>query len=296
MLNLKNGIPVAFINGGSFDDEILYVDPESKTRSNDIDILGEGFVDDDDNSDDFESDDSGGELVSSDEECSSGDNEFFGSYLKLTNGQFEPIFDQSARQVYYIAGKSNSGKSTFAGKLAKKFKVQYPGKPIYIFSMLDHDPALEGFGAYRIKIDQNLVDNPIDIQAELKGGSLVIFDDITPDTFTDAKLNKEIQTLKIKILEYGRKNNINCIITSHLINPNDRKFGRIIMNELTKLVIFPNGSSKHHLQYVLTNYLGYTKNQSEKIMKLESRWVLISNTMPEYILAEKQCIVSSALK
>jgi hypothetical protein len=250
MLNLKNGVAVAFINGGNFDDEILYVDPKSKPKINDIGIMGEGYVDDDDdNSDDFESDeDDTDDLLEGGEEeweSDSGDNEFFGSYLKLTNGEFEPIFDESSRQVYYIAGKSNSGKSTFAGKLAKKFKVQYPGKPIYIFSMLDNDPALEGFGAYRIKIDQNLIDNPIDIQSELKGGSLVIFDDITAETFTDAKLNKEIQTLKIKILEYGRKNNINCIITSHLINPNDRKFGRIIMNELTKLVIFPNGSSAH---------------------------------------------------
>lgn len=277
MLNIRYqcGKPIAYIRGGELDGEILYI-------ANEYDEL----IKTSENSDSYEDSDEGDGYV---------------EHLRLHEnggGVFEPIPNPDGREVNYIAGKSGSGKSTYASFLISKYLNMNPDKPIYLFSMVDKDPAFSKYERkiIRIPIDDNLVDNPINLQKQVQNGAVIIFDDINPATITDKNLKKELDKLKISILEYGRKNNIDLIYTSHLINPNEQGFGRIIMNELHNLIIFKNGSSHHQQLYALTKHFGYSKADANKILKLNSRWILISNNNPEYILTERECIASKALK
>lgn len=206
---------------------------------------------------------------------------------------FDPILDPDGRSITYICGASGSGKSTFARKMIDSFHIMFPNSPIYIFSRLNEDPAfddLEKKGiVVRVPIDQNLIDNPIDITNDIEDWSLVLFDDI--DTISDKKLISQVNNIKLQILEIGRHRNIYCIITSHLINTNDRNSTRTIMNEMHSLVIFPKGGgSAYQQKYALKNYLGFNNKQINDIINTkDSRWVLISKNYPQYVLTEKSC-------
>lgn len=305
MLNTTKecGKPIAYIRGGILDGEILHIandDEVKKYKDDEQSYENESEASDDSEYSDSEESSEESESSEEDKEPTNKNDIGFTKYLSLEKygGIFEPIPDQSTREINYIAGKSGSGKSSYAGMLINKYLTLNPGKPIYVFSMKDKDPALDKFKIYRIPINNDLVDNPIDLQKEIptKTGAVILFDDVNPDTIRDTKLKKELDMLKINILEYGRSNNIDLIYTSHLINPTQHNFGRIIMNELHNLITFKNGCSHHQRTYALTNHLGYSKKDSEKISNINSRWTLVSNTYPEYILTEKKCIISGAVK
>jgi ABC-type dipeptide/oligopeptide/nickel transport system ATPase component len=203
--------------------------------------------------------------------------------VKFNNAKIIP--DIERRQVIYICGQSGCGKSTFAGAYVKQFKKLFKKADIYIFSRKKGDPAYDKYNPYYIPIDERLYEEPIDITEELKDGGLVIFDDTS--TISDDKIKTAVSKLLADILEVGRSFKIYCIITSHLINSNDRKETRVIMNELTDMVIFPRACNRYALTYALTKYFGIDKKKIEGILKLNSKWALIHKNFPMYVLHEK---------
>lgn len=201
--------------------------------------------------------------------------------------QFEshliPVPDIINRQVVYIAGPSGSGKSTMAAEYITTFKKAFPDRPIYIFSRKKNDPALDHLNPNWVCIDERMVENPIDITTDIgSDGALVLFDDCA--TFIDDKIKKAVSKLMADILEVGRSLNIYCVVTSHLINPNERRDGRIILNESHSIVIFPKSGNSHAINYALKTYCGFSKKSIEEILNLPSRWVWISKQYPNYIL------------
>lgn len=206
---------------------------------------------------------------------------------------FIPLLDTGGRSITYICGASGSGKSTLANSIMTNFNILFPKSYIYIFSRLKTDPAFSELEkkdvVMRIPIDENLVEEPIDIIEDIDEYSLVLFDDI--DTINNKKILSELNNIKSQILEIGRHKNIYCIVTSHLINSNDRASTRTMMNEMTNLVIFPNGGgSVYQQRYCLKNYLGFNNKQIDKILNSKNtRWVLISKNYPQYILTQKIC-------
>jgi hypothetical protein len=208
------------------------------------------------------------------------------SKIDLKANMLEPIFDPSRRSVWYVAGRSGSGKSTFAANLAMTFKKLHPKKPIYFVSRTDwmDDPAYKKLKPKQVKLDQSLVDNPILIEKDIEKGSLMIFDDI--GTIHDKFIKEEVFHLIKDILEVGRKLQLSLILTSHLINPNEKAFGRVIFNELENLVVFPGGAGHHQISYATENYLGLTKKQTVEFLKQKSRWLLINNNAPAYVMTQ----------
>ena len=156
---------------------------------------------------------------------------------------FEPVNDPATRKINYVAGASGSGKSTFTKNLIIKHHILFPDSPIYLFSRLREDIAFDKLEEnkiiIRIPIDETFAAEPIDMLSDIPDGSMVVFDDV--DTFTDKNIMKNINDIKLQILELGRHKKIYCIITSHLINSNDRNATRVIMNELSTITIFPRG-------------------------------------------------------
>lgn len=280
MLSFTSGRPIAKIEGGELDKEIIHIktdDEDKKEDGYDSECgcckrcnpkrckrkpccKGCGMYD---NEDDLDA----------------------GTKFDLPSGKFVPVPNIDTREVTYIAGPSGSGKSTLAAKYIETYKKLFPQNPVIIFSRKDSDPVLDKLKPLRFIIDESIVTEPIDIIKELPGGGCILFDDC--NTFQDDKIKKAVAKLMHDILEIGRSMGIYCIVTSHLINPNERKDSRTIWNEAHTITIFPKSGNRHGMVYALKNYCGFDNKQINKILSLPSRWVLIGKQFPNYVLHEK---------
>lgn len=215
-------------------------------------------------------------------------------FLKLMRDDyFIPVPDITERQITYICGPSGSGKSTYAKEYIKSYLTIYPNNKFFAFSRTNiaDDPAFSDIRnkVLQVNIDQDLVDYPIDITSDLDGDCIILFDDV--NTINNDKIKKEIDKLISDILEVGRKLRIYCVITSHLIIPNDKKIARTILNECQSLTVFPKSGSVQQIRYALKTYFGYSNKQIDNILNTSSRWITISKTYPQYILTEKELFV-----
>ena len=210
-----------------------------------------------------------------------------GDAIVLTEGKLIPLPNVDSRSVDFIAGPSGSGKSTCAVNLATIFKKVFPEKDIYLFSRTDfkNDPVFRDLHPIQIKIDESLLDKPIDITQELKGGALIIFDDC--NTLQNDKLKKEIDKLMNDIMEIGRKLGIWIIITNHLVIPSEKKMARTVLNEMHTLTVFPKSGSAQQIRYCLKTYFGLPEKQIQEILNLPSRWVMINKSYPQFVIHEK---------
>lgn len=265
MLTFKDiGKPIAIIHGGYDDAEIISIVDDKKERY--------GYYSDESDSDYDDIQD---------------------NYFEVEDeGKLVPLPSMDPRSVIYIAGPSGSGKSTMASLQAEKYRKMYPGNQVYIFSRLDTDPAYDGkFNPpiIRMKIDNNLITKPIDVAKQLKGGCLVIFDDI--DTIQEDKLKKAVLKLQGDILEIGRHNNIYIICCCHLINSNDKKFSRTILNEATSITVFPKSGSTYQIGYMLKNYFGLGKKQIEELLAMDTRWITLFKGYPQAVCTETSCFL-----
>ena len=209
------------------------------------------------------------------------------NFISLRNGNFEIYPDDLTREIYLIAGASGSGKSTITRQIALNYYDLFPDNNIYLFSRVKSDPAfldlIQKGIILEIELNDEFAEMEIDIIKNIEE-SLVIFDDV--DTFTNKKLMDKINSIRLQIMELGRHKSIYTCITSHLINSNDRKFSRTVLNELSRLIVFPQSGSKHQIEYALKTYFGMNKKQ---ILNTNERWICIGKNYPQYILSSKRC-------
>lgn len=211
--------------------------------------------------------------------------------VKTNSGVIIPLPDLDKREVVYIAGPSGSGKSTYAATYIKNFLTIFPEKDFFIFSRTnaDNDPAFKNIQYNQVMIDQTLLENPIDITQELTEGCIILFDDV--NTIQDTKLKKIVDNLMNDIMECGRKLGIYCVITNHLVIPNERKMARTVLNECTSLTVFPKSGGTQQITYALKTYFGYTQKQIAKILQTNSRWITIYKTYPQAIMTEHEVYI-----
>lgn len=197
-------------------------------------------------------------------------------------GYLVPFLNPKQRGVVYVAGKSGSGKSTYAAQIIYNYLEIFPNNKVFIFSRLEIDPVLDALGCIPIPINDEL--DQVDAIKDI-ANALCLFDDI--DTIRDKNLRSKVYAIQNDILEAGRKKNINIIVTSHLINGNDRNNCRTILNEASEITFFPRSGSAHGIRYLLEKYIELSKPQIAEIMKLPSRWVTVGTSYPGYIFHEK---------
>jgi hypothetical protein len=263
MLSFINGTPIAKIISGAYTNKLLYMDFVEKSDKSDYSSNN----DSDENSDDIS-------------------NEF-----SMQDGKLEPRLDIYERSVTYISGPSGSGKTTLAVKLLRPYLKFFPKKPFYFFSRTNYkdDPAFEGLKPFQITVDESLITDPIDVVNELKGGSVILFDDC--NTIPNEKVRKTIDNLMSDIMEVGRKLDITIIITNHLVIPNEKKFARTLMNEIQSFTFFPKSGSAQQIRYALKTYFGLSIKQIDHILGLPSRWVSVTKKYPVYVLYERGCFI-----
>lgn len=193
------------------------------------------------------------------------------------------------RDIIYIAGCSGSGKSHLASLYIQSYHKLFRHNKIYVVSCANYkdDPAFNSLKMKQIDI----ATLPINIHDEKYKNSLFLFDDI--ESYGNTEQQKNVYKLVEQIAQNGRKLGIYLIVTSHLINPNNKSYGRVIMNELHNLCIFPHGASKHQIKYALKQYMGLDAAKINRICNTDSRYVIVSKTYPNYVLEEKQAYMAN---
>lgn len=211
-------------------------------------------------------------------ESKSGTNE-----IKIKDaGHLIPLPNPKDRGVIYICGASGSGKSTYAAQYIFNYLNLFPENPVFVFTRLELDPVLQELGCQRIPISKEL--EKLDAIRDLND-SLCLFDDI--DTIPDKKLRDKVYAISMDILETGRHRNIYVIVTSHLINGNDRKLCRTTINEAKQIVLFPKGGNVYGIRYLLKNYIGLSPKQIDEILALNTRAVTIHKNYPQFYFYDK---------
>jgi signal recognition particle GTPase len=221
-LNFDEGRPIAFINGGEYDKEILYLNSnkehknKKKVNIDDIAILIENLYRTMNGKISFKTLEQLRDAIM--ERRRPVNRELARHYdhalkildknknkeIVLQEGELTTMFDTTLeRQVFMVAGMSGSGKSTYTAGLCRTYKRQYPENKIILFS-----------------------NKPSAHQA-----------------------NNYAQT-------------------------------RTILNECMSITIFPAMTTRYSLNYLLSKYFGFDKNQINKICKLPSRWVTIFKSPP----------------
>jgi hypothetical protein len=137
--NKVTDLPVAVVNGGQSDGEIVYLVDESDEKASKIIKHKPQKI------------------------------------VELEDGKFQVLPRQGIR-VLYICGSSGSGKSTFASNYVKEYLDLYPKTKVFIFSQLSEDPAFKNIKAHRVTLDESLITEPVDIE-DIPRGSIILFDD-----------------------------------------------------------------------------------------------------------------------
>lgn len=200
--------------------------------------------------------------------------------LILHSGQIVPYptTKENQRDVIYISAPSGSGKSTWCKMYIEQYKKQFPRNRVILFSRVEADESLDSVKPIRIKLDEDIINDPI--RAEELKNALVIFDDC--DTIQNKLLKDSILKLRNDLLETGRHTNTYLLVTSHLLM--NYKETRTILNEATLVVVFPSSGSTYHIQRFMKVYAGMNQKQIQKAISLPSRWVGISKVYPQYII------------
>ena len=136
-------------------------------------------------------------------------------------------------------------------------------------------------GLKRVKIDEDLISNPIDVK-EFEN-SCVVFDDF--DVIGAKPIREAVIKVMNQILELGRHHHITCVITNHLST--NGKDTRRVLNEAHTITYFPSSGSVKGINYLLQTYCGMDKKDILKAKKTKSRWITIYKHYPQIMMGEK---------
>ena len=293
-LTLDDGRPIAFINGGEYDKEILYLnnEPDHKIKKEiDIDeiaILIENLYRTMGNKITFKTLEQLREAILDHKRPANRElSRHYDHALKildknknkeiiLKEGQLTTMFDTSLeRQVFMVSGMSGSGKSTYTASLCRTYKKQFPDNSIILFSNKPSDPVFDRLDyVQRIVINEDLLEDPITLN-EMEN-SLIVFDDV--EYSSNKEIDNELNRIRDLILQQGRSYHCSFVYITH--QANNYKQTRTILNECNSITIFPSMTTRYSLNYLLVKYFGFDKNQITKICRLPSRWVTIYKSPP----------------
>lgn len=192
-----------------------------------------------------------------------------------------PDPDPTARQIWYAAGISGSGKSYFARGIAENYKKLFPDREVYLISKypVDEDDTLGKMKIGKPKSIslESLVEDYPSIE-EFKD-CLIIFDDY--DTLS-APYDKIVQKLIDDLAIRGRHTATSMCVLSHYLT--NYKKTRLILGEAHFIVLYPMATSFKAMRYVCEHHCGMTKEEITSMKKL-GRWVCIHKVYPQYLIS-----------
>lgn len=190
-----------------------------------------------------------------------------------------PSSDKDKRDVFYVCGASGSGKSYIARGLAEKYRKLFPEREVYLVSKLNEDTTIDemkGGKPKRLNVDTLVSDYP---ELEEFRDCMIIFDDI--DCFTGKHL-KAVHQLIDDLAITGRHTNTSVLFLTHYIT--NYKATRLILNETTHFVVYPQSTSFHGLKYLLSTHIGMSRDDIHSLKKM-GRWVCLHKNFPQYLIS-----------
>jgi hypothetical protein len=127
-----------------------------------------------------------------------------------------------------------------------------------------------------------------DLDPEEFANSIVVMDDC--DCIDDKKLkNKILAFFKKLCFIIGRHHKITvCWLAHDVVSGHETKS---ILNECTSITIFPKGLGSKKIHYLLASYFGLSKEEVERIKKLETRSVTIIKTYPKCVVSDHDIFI-----
>jgi hypothetical protein len=200
---------------------------------------------------------------------------------------------------YFVSGISGAGKSVWINRLIKVFlstqSLIEGFKPqVFVFSALPEDESLDCHlekVLERIPCDESILEHqenkdqykPSDFEGPDKNRqNIVVFDDFS--SITNSKVLKIIEKLRNDCLTTARHSNLNVVTVSHELMAGDKTKSSI--SNSTDVVVFPQAGNSSQIARFLKTYMNFQPSEIKKLLELDSRWVLISKTCPQYILYE----------
>ena len=185
------------------------------------------------------------------------------------------------RELVYIFGPSGSGKSYLTKKYVHEFRLLHPNYPVFLFSKIEGDDSFDGMEYLQVEMKPEILSN---IETKDMQNSIVIFDDC--DTISDKKTRGYVDNLKDLIAQEGRHYNITCVITTHMACNYNKT--RILLNECQKFVIFPQAAGKKQMKNMFCTYGGVPNKKFESLMSETSRWCMLNNSYPNYLVFDNK--------
>jgi predicted AAA+ superfamily ATPase len=197
--------------------------------------------------------------------------------------KFELIPNTKAdRDVIYYSGPAGVGKSYAMASYLRNYKKTYKDRPIFLFSEKEEDDVLDSIkDLKRVKMDETLITDPLDLKDFSEEPCCVIFDDVDS---LEKKLKVAVYTLLNKLLKVGRSYKISVLVSSH--SSCDGHDTKSMLNESTIIVFYPTTYNKS-IKYLCENYVGMNKNDIAKMKSHKSRWCAYIKTYPSCIVQEK---------
>jgi ABC-type dipeptide/oligopeptide/nickel transport system ATPase component len=207
-------------------------------------------------------------------------------YILKSGEKFQYIPDESReRSILYIVGASGSGKSWYASDFANQYKKQNPNNPIYLMSYVESDSSIERVkGIERIKLDEEFL--AADLSSKDFENSLLIMDDC--DVITAKAMKLKLRDLLGKILNTGRHDNVSLVYLSHIACGGLET--KPILNEAHAIVFFPQTLSGRARNYLLGQYLNFSRHQIEGIDDIQGRAITVVKSYPMVMVTEKMII------
>ena len=209
--------------------------------------------------------------------------------IYLEKGKFEPVPRKDIVEKLYISGPSNSGKTYYASRYIDKYLKKNRDSEFYLFSLIPDDDQLDDLDPMRVPVDESLVTDPIMLDDLYN--SIAVFDD--SELVKDKHVKNALFNLQDKIATMGRHTDTRLIAITHLMT--NYKESRIILTEATSITFFPHAGASQAVKRVLEVYIGLSKEQIKKVLKLPSRWVTIYKHAPNYLLHERGAVMLSVL-
>jgi hypothetical protein len=198
------------------------------------------------------------------------------------------------RFVWFIAGSSGSGKSTYIRNTCMLYQNLYPKRNVYIFSSKKEDPSLDKYKKANYgQIEGKLEFSQIDMNEDSLGllseeyilerfkNCIVIFDDVI---LASNKLQRSFDTVAKLFIELGRQNNISVLVSrQELMDMRNKQ----IKSSCDSTVIFPNSSFKKHIfDYIKS--IGISKESQSNIFNTKDRWVFLHTHCPLFGLTNSR--------
>ena len=203
-----------------------------------------------------------------------------------------PEHEKNQNNRVVIIAPSGSGKSTFAANYIDIYKKKFRKNDVFLFSRHECDPSIDAAKPQRIKVTEDdiitaMKNKEAVIENEQMANSLVIFDDI--DNASSKILTNYWYSLASDLAQNARKLSIDLMFILH--NTGGMKT-RLLMSEATHYVFFLHSGSKAMYTRLITCYLGIKNTKTiKKLFNIPSRYVIICNVAPLYIMTETDIIL-----